>query len=305
MKKNVVFIVACCMVAGSAFAQWNLNGNAGTNPGVGSGQNFLGTTDAKDLIFATGSFEVARVYASGGVSLGINNVPAWASVAAGNGNTVSGGKSFAAGWNNTVAAPNCIALGAACSVGSTCNYSHAYGTGVNIGGTASGAYILGGNSGTTLTNTISNSFMVGWGSTAAMLVTPSGLGLGTTNITAKLTVNGNVLIGDPSTVSLPSGYRLYVQTGILAEKVKVAIPGTANWSDYVFEKTYKLKSFEELESYILANKHLPNIPSAEEMVKEGLDVANMDAKLLEKIEELHLYFLQLEKRLKDLEAASN
>jgi hypothetical protein len=122
-------------------------------------------------------------------------------------------------------------------------------------------------------------------------------GIGTTNLTAKLTVNGNVLIGDPATVTLPAGYKLYVQSGILTEKVKVAVVGTSNWADYVFAKEYKLKSIKEVESFIKANKHLPNIPSAEEVVKEGIDLATMDAKLLSKIEELTLYIIEQQKMI--------
>ncbi|MEO7264292.1 MAG: hypothetical protein ABIW38_05235, partial [Ferruginibacter sp.] len=53
----------------------------------------------------------------------------------------------------------------------------------------------------------------------------------------------------------------------------------------------------ELENYIKINKHLPNIPSAEEIKNEGMDIAAMNAKLLEKIEELHLYILQQQKQI--------
>jgi hypothetical protein len=92
-----------------------------------------------------------------------------------------------------------------------------------------------------------------------------------------------------------------VQKGILAEKVKVAICTQSNWSDFVFDEKYKLKNIEDLESFVKTNKHLPNIPSAEEVVKNGIDVANMDAKLLEKIEELFLYIIQQNKRIDALE----
>jgi hypothetical protein len=127
------------------------------------------------------------------------------------------------------------------------------------------------------------------------------VGINTINPTASLTVDGNVLIGNPSVVTLPAGYKLYVQTGILTEKVKVAIVNTTNWADYVFENSYKLRDLNELETFIKTNKHLPNIPSAEEMVAEGLDVATMDAKLLEKIEELSLYIIEQNKRIEKLE----
>jgi hypothetical protein len=121
----------------------------------------------------------------------------------------------------------------------------------------------------------------------------------TTNANATfLSVKGNaqfdtkVVIGSAST---PSGYRLYVSDGILTEKVKVAVKSTSNWSDFVFDKDYQLLSLGEVETYIQKHKHLPGIPSAEEVVKEGIDVATMDAKLLQKIEELTLYMIELKK----------
>jgi hypothetical protein len=127
------------------------------------------------------------------------------------------------------------------------------------------------------------------------------VGIGTENAVAKLTVNGNVLIGDPSQVTIPNAnYKLFVQTGILTEKLKVSIPNTSNWSDYVFASDYQLKSLEDVEIFIKQNKHLPNIPSAIEVVKNGIDVATMDAKLLEKIEELTLYVIELKKEIEIL-----
>lgn len=130
--------------------------------------------------------------------------------------------------------------------------------------------------------------------------TNGNVGIKTDNPTAGLTVNSNVLIGNPATVSLPSGYKLYVETGILTEKVKVAIKGTSNWADYVFEKDYKMLPLNEVESYIKENKHLPGIPSANEVIKDGIDLAAMDAKLLEKVEELTLYIIKLEKEINAL-----
>jgi hypothetical protein len=127
------------------------------------------------------------------------------------------------------------------------------------------------------------------------------VGINTNNPTARLTVNGNVLIGDPATVTLPAGYKLYVESGILAEKVKVAVKNTSDWSDYVFEKNYQLKKLEDVEKYVVENKHLPNIPSAQEVVNGGLDLATMDSKLLGKVEELTLYVISLNKRIAELE----
>ncbi len=112
------------------------------------------------------------------------------------------------------------------------------------------------------------------------------------------TITSSLVIGTVS--GMPTGYKLYVETGILTEKLKVALSGTSDWSDYVFNKDYKLSSLEEVEKYIQANHHLPNVPSAEEVVKSGIDVAKMDAKLLEKIEELTLYMIALKKENADI-----
>lgn len=91
-------------------------------------------------------------------------------------------------------------------------------------------------------------------------------------------------------------YKLFVQGGILTERVRVALRGTADWADYVFAKDYKLKSLKEVENFIAENKHLPDVPSAEDVVKEGIDMAKMDAKLLQKIEELTLYMIEQRKQ---------
>lgn len=124
------------------------------------------------------------------------------------------------------------------------------------------------------------------------------VGINTDNPTAQLTVNGKTLIGDPAAVtSLPGNYNLYVQNGILAEKVRVAVNGTAYWADYVFEKDYRLRSLGEVEQFIAENKHLPEVPSACEVAEGGIDVAGMDATLLKKIEELTLYMIGQNKKL--------
>lgn len=122
---------------------------------------------------------------------------------------------------------------------------------------------------------------------------------GTMHERMRITQDGKVQIGNVSTA--PNGYSLFVEKGILAQEVKVAIPNTGDWSDYVFEKDYNLMPLNDVKNYINEHKHLPNIPSAKEMVKNGLDVATMDAKLLEKIEELHLYIIELHEKIESLE----
>lgn len=68
--------------------------------------------------------------------------------------------------------------------------------------------------------------------------------------------------------------------------------GTGSCADYVFEDDYELRSLEELAAFIEQNKHLPNVPSADDMSKDGVSVASISGRLLEKIEELTLYTLQ-------------
>lgn len=117
---------------------------------------------------------------------------------------------------------------------------------------------------------------------------------------------GYLAVGDFSAgtpMPTPSGYRLIVQDGILTEKLKVALrTDGANWADYVFDPNYNLMSLEEVEKYTKTNKHLPNVPSADEITKEGIDVAKVSKMFMEKIEELTLHIIELNKRIKDLEA---
>lgn len=140
-----------------------------------------------------------------------------------------------------------------------------------------------------------------WGNNYLFLRDNGNVGIGTNNPTATLSVNGNVLIGDASTqlpsAGMPLGYRLYVQYGILAEKVKVAVPNSSNWSDFVFANDYKLQDLCQVEKFIRTNKHLPDIPSASEVVRDGLDLGSMDALLLQKIEELTLYIIAQDKKI--------
>jgi len=102
------------------------------------------------------------------------------------------------------------------------------------------------------------------------------VGIGTTNPDALLTVSGQVH----------------------AQEVKVTI--NAPGPDYVFEKDYKLSSLEEIKNYIDQNKHLPEVPSAKEMEKNGVQLGEMNMLLLKKIEELTLYTIEMNKKMEEL-----
>lgn len=100
-----------------------------------------------------------------------------------------------------------------------------------------------------------------------------------------ITYDGNVGIGTNS----PGNYKLAVDGSILAKSIDVE----ATWSDFVFEDDYNLLSLEDVRSFIAENKHLPDIPSAQEVEENGINVGEIQSKLLQKIEELTLYVLQV------------
>jgi hypothetical protein len=108
------------------------------------------------------------------------------------------------------------------------------------------------------------------------------------------TENTPTTIGSANT----SAYRLFVKGGILTDELRVA----TGWADYVFAKDYNLKPLSEVENFIEANGHLPNVPSAKQVEIEGISVGEMAKIQQEKIEELTLYIIELNKRIESLEA---
>lgn len=116
--------------------------------------------------------------------------------------------------------------------------------------------------------------------------------------TANSTSNGKMYLGSTAVYPNATGnYRLFVEGGILTEKVKVALRSSANWADYVFANDYKLMPLNEVEAFVRTNKHLPGIDSAEQLAKDGIDVAQMQSKQMEKIEELTLYIIDQDKKI--------
>jgi hypothetical protein len=111
---------------------------------------------------------------------------------------------------------------------------------------------------------------------------------------------GGVGIGISSGASIPAGFLLAVDGKIISEEVKVQLSG--NWPDYVFDKKYQLLSMNELREYIAVNKHLPNIPAAAAIKQTGIELGDMQKRMMEKIEELTLYLLQLQEKNVQLEA---
>lgn len=121
--------------------------------------------------------------------------------------------------------------------------------------------------------------------------------------------DGRVLIGDPLTAAGGTGIisgrdlkdaKLQVDGTVLASEYLAIAP--SNWADFVFADDYNLMPLHELEQSIKENKHLPNIPSAQEVQASGtVNLSEMQVKLLQKVEELTLYVIEQQKQIKSLE----
>jgi hypothetical protein len=118
-----------------------------------------------------------------------------------------------------------------------------------------------------------------FGSAGNVLIPNGNVGIGTLNPTFKLSVNGTI-----------RSKELRINTG---------------WADYVFEDNYKLMPLAEVEKYIKKNKHLPEIPEASLLQKEGVDVSAMQTKMMAKIEELTLYLIEANKQIEILKKKLN
>jgi hypothetical protein len=108
----------------------------------------------------------------------------------------------------------------------------------------------------------------------------------------KVGINTNQLpnsVGGANT----SAYSLYVKGGILTEEIRVR----TGWADYVFDADYKLLPIEQVESFIKKNGHLPNVPSEKQVKDEGIELGDIARIQQEKIEELTLYIIKLQKQV--------
>ncbi|MEO1628765.1 MAG: hypothetical protein AAFV25_26690 [Bacteroidota bacterium] len=114
---------------------------------------------------------------------------------------------------------------------------------------------------------------------------------GTEQLPGKMIVNGNLGIGTLNN----DGWRLAVGGNIRAKEIKVE----TGWSDFVFFDDYDLPTLEEVENHIKEKGHLQDIPSAAEVEENGIFLGQMDAKLLQKIEDLTLYTIQQEKAINE------
>lgn len=161
------------------------------------------------------------------------------------------------------------------AVGSSALIINTTGTGITAIGSAADV----------ATNNLSNATAIGY---HAIVSQSNSLVLGGT---------GNYAVNVGIGTTTPQ-YTLSVNGTIQAKEVRVE----TGWSDFVFEKNYKLRSLNEVEKYINQNHHLPEIPSASDIQKNGLAVADVQTKMMQKIEELTLYIIQLQKEIDQLKS---
>lgn len=228
------------------------------NVGTNPATTFLGTTDAQDLVIKTNNTERLKILSSGSIGIGVEPDSRLAL-------KVNGIANFVADVNS-----DAFYIG---------NHSS------NVDNGNSLLFLRYGQYQPTNPGVLD---VAGW-------PTPSKY-----ELYFSLRANGKLFLGTSANQSCAdcNDYRLFVKDGIKAEKIKVDVASTNGWADYVFKKDYKLNSLEEIEKYIKDKGHLPDIPSGEEVVKNGINLGEMDAKLLEKIEELTLHSIDQNKQIK-------
>ena len=114
-----------------------------------------------------------------------------------------------------------------------------------------------------------------------------------------VSIRDKVFIGDPATDKTPDAadWKLTVNGSV---KVKELIVDKHDWADFVFDDDYDLMPIPELADWIETHGHLPNMPTQSEIKRTGIDIASVETKLLQKVEELTLYVIQLQKQIDEL-----
>jgi len=149
---------------------------------------------------------------------------------------------------------------------------------------------------------------------AIVLGSNANVGIGTSSPLAKLDVVadqpdqsgmrfGKLNDQSPATASTDRFLSVNEKGEVVLATYRLRINQATDWADRVFAPSYKLRPLSEVAQFVNANKHLPGVPSAEEVMKNGVDLVQMNAKLLEKVEELTLYVIDLQKQVNELKQA--
>ena len=112
--------------------------------------------------------------------------------------------------------------------------------------------------------------------------------------------NSEVWVGNPNNQEMPVDLKVYGK--IYGREVKVTLD---HFYDHVFNPDYKLMPVNQLEDFVKTNKHLPDSPSEKEALENGLDVGEMNALLLKKIEELTLYIIDQQRQIDELKKSQD
>lgn len=123
------------------------------------------------------------------------------------------------------------------------------------------------------------------------------------NTDSKLLLYGRVGINIANDHFMNSSYSLCVRGGIMTDKIN--IKNVNHWPDYVFSSNYLLKPLSDLKFFITENHHLPEVPSENDIMAEGIEIGDMQGILLKKVEEMTLYILQLQEQIDKLEQRIN
>ncbi|MBA3285170.1 MAG: hypothetical protein H0U27_08960 [Nitrosopumilus sp.] len=281
-------------------SDWQVVGNASINAST----NFLGTTDNNDVVFKSNNIERARLKSNGDFIINriiTNRIVSPDTIINFGDSTIQFATNYNRLWGDPTGTTNkgtAIGLKAFCgglyssSIGYNTSSSGQYSVAMGFRVQASDNYsiVIGnGTSSTNLTNSTANTIMMGCNSDIPTLFLSSASGSGTT---------GAVGIG---TTSIPSGYKLVVDGGKVGFR-EVFVKLSGQWPDYVFSDNYDLLSLDRLKKYVKTNNSLPGMIKSNLIENEGQNIGEIQRLQQEKIEELYLYILQLNDKIKDLES---
>ena len=256
-------------MGGSGGSGWGLAGNTGTNA-----SNFIGTTDSKPFTIKTNNVAAVNVGTNGNVGIGTSSI--------------GSGKLYISGSDEGV-----LLYGANGGF-----YGEVRNNVGDLSLEADANLVIKSAYGSPLINRPFKNIILN-PEPITNLSSAGNVGIGNSTPANKLSVNGNAdFSGNVGIGTTNPTYKLSVNGNIRAKEIVVE----SGWADYVFDENYKLPSLESVEYHIKQNKHLPGIPSADNILKEGLSIGAIQAKMMEKIEELTLYIIEMKKEIKLLKA---